>query len=574
MHRARIIWTGFSCAMLCLLPSVSAQKAGPVFEAFTDTRELFENSYLELTFVLRNGEGTDFSPPDFKDFRVLSGPSRGISTTILNGEVTTEMRFSYTLQPRRTGVLRIGSGSIQVGRRVLRSRSIDIAVRKGGNTQSPGGKEKEDFFVRAELSKPRAYVGEQVRLDYVLYTRVDIQSYNILEESDYLDFYVEDLQNTSDRIERKIVNGKEYYMRSLRSLAVYPQKAGNFTIGPAALELGILVGEGGMESLFFGGEIQRAPASTQALSIQVLPLPAAAPASYSGAVGDFRASFLFNRREGSTDEALTLQINLSGDGDLKRLDAPALSLGDSFEVYPPKLIEEGYTEEAGKRIGRRLYEYLVVPKWAGEFAIPVAFSFFDPVSGRYQVISERFPIAIRQGKKRHLAMPDASAGSALLPLKEWPHLGKRPMPLATRPWFWALLVLPFATIAALLAGRRYRTAPGRRKRQGNAREATREQLRRTESYIRSGDSRAFFEAVSQALIGYYAGQLNLSPNEQTKEMILQRLSEKGIPEPHLTALGQLLQRCELALFAGQHAASDMEQTYRSALSMLDDDPLS
>ncbi|MFM8363203.1 MAG: BatD family protein, partial [Haliscomenobacter sp.] len=221
--------------MLCLLPSVSAQKAGPVFEAFTDTRELFESSYLELTFVLRNGEGTDFSPPDFRDFRVLSGPSRGISTTILNGEVTTEMRFSYTLQPRRTGVLRIGSGSIQVGRRVLRSRSIDIAVRKGGNAQLPGGKEKEDFFVRAELSKPRAYVGEQVRLDYVLYTRVDIQSYNILEESDYLDFYVEDLQNTSDRIERKIVNGREYYMRRLRSLAVYPQKAGNFTIGPAAL---------------------------------------------------------------------------------------------------------------------------------------------------------------------------------------------------------------------------------------------------------------------------------------------------------------------------------------------------
>lgn len=574
MHRARIIWIGFSCALLFLLPSVSAQKASPVFEAFTDTREMFEESYLELTFVLRNGEGTDFQPPVFKDFRVLSGPSRGISTTIVNGEVSTEMRFSYTLQPRRTGVLRIGSGSIQVGRRVLRSRSIDIAVRKGSDAQASGGKEKEDFFVRAELSKPRAYVGEQVRLDYVLYTRVDIQSYNILEESDYLDFYVEDLQNTSDRIERKIVNGREYYLRRLRSLALYPQKAGNFTIGPAALELGILVGEGGMESLFFGGEIQHAPASTQSLSLQVLPLPSGAPASYSGGVGDYRASFLFNQREGSTDETLTLQINLSGDGDLKRLDAPALSLGDSFEVYPPQLIEEGYTEEAGKRIGRRLYEYLIVPKWAGEFVIPVAFSFFDPVSGRYQIVSERFPVTIRQGKKRPPGVADTRTGPSLLPLKEWGRTGKRPAPLAAQPWFWALLVLPFAGIAAFSVWRKYRARPGKGRRQGNARDAAREQLRRAEPYIRSGDSRAFFEAVSHALIGYYARQLNLPPSEQTKETILQRLSEKGAAEPYLTALRQLLQRCELALFAGQYAASDMEETYRSALRLLDEERLS
>lgn len=573
MHCARIIWIGFSCALLFLLPSVSAQKASPVFEAFTDTRELFEESYLELTFVLRNGEGTDFRPPEFKDFRVLSGPSRGISTTILNGEVSTEMRFSYTLQPRRTGMLRIGSGSIQVGRRVLRSRSIDIAVRKGGNAQQPGEKGKEDFFVRAELSKTKAYVGEQVRLDYTLYTRVDIQSYNILEESDYLDFYVEDLQNTSDRIERKIVNGREYYVRRLRSLAIYPQKTGNFTIGPAALELGILVGDGGMESLFFGGEIQRAPATTQTLSVQVLPLPGDAPASYSGAVGDYRASFLFNRREGSTDETLTLQINVSGDGDLKRLDAPALSLGDSFEVYPPKLVEEGYTEEAGKRIGRRLYEYLIVPKFAGAFIIPVEFSFFDPVSGRYQVVSERFPVQLRQGKKRQLATSDASPGADLLPLKEWGRTKKRSMPLATRPWFWLLLILPFVGIAAIFVWRRYRATPGRGKRQGNTREAAREQLRRAEPYIRSGDSRAFFEAISHTLIGYYAQQLSLSPSDQTKETILRRLSEKGISEPYLTELRQLLQRCELALFAGQYAASDMEQTYRSALRMVDEAPL-
>jgi hypothetical protein len=162
-------------------------------------------------------------------------------------------------------MLRIGSASIKVGNKTLRTNSIELSVRKGSSDQGTGTRGEQDFFVLAEVNKRNAYVGEQIRLNYNLYTRVDIQSYNMVEESDYLDFYVEDLQQLDGRLQRKIVKGKEYYVRTLRSLALYPQKAGTLQIDPAALELGVLVDHSGMESLFFGGDIRRAPCSTEAV---------------------------------------------------------------------------------------------------------------------------------------------------------------------------------------------------------------------------------------------------------------------------------------------------------------------
>lgn len=549
------------------------KQAPPVFEAFTDTRELFQDSYVEFSLVLRNGEGTQFTPPDFTDFRVISGPSRGISTTIINGVVQTEMRFSYTLQPRKSGMLRIGSASIKVGNKTLRTKPIELSVRKGSSDQGTGTRGEQDFFVLAEVNKRNAYVGEQIRLDYNLYTRVDIQSYNMVEESDYLDFYVEDLQQLDGRLQRKIVKGKEYYVRTLRSLALYPQKAGTLQIDPAALELGVLVDHSGMESLFFGGDIRRAPCSTEAVRIEVKPIPEGAPASYSGAVGDFSASFLILQKRVTTDDVITLQLNIGGDGDLKRVDAPVFPADTSFEIYPPKLVEETSYEEAGKRVGRKLYEYMIVPKAAGTLTLKPEFSYFDPIKRQYQTLSEPFDVVVQQGTARRGVRQEDTAGtiSGLKPLMEVQHLDRLARPLAERFWFWLLVLLPFIGIGIAFGVQWYRRRVGRQavQRKKHVRQIALEHLQEASRYKASGDSRAFFQEISSAILMYAARRLDIPLAEQSKENVLDRLEKRGMDIQRLQELRRVLERCELALFAGQHGRADMEETYQSAERLLE-----
>lgn len=563
MYRQRIAFIGILGWSL-FISGLYAQKSQPVFEAFTDTRELFQDSYLELSLVLRNGEGTQFTAPDFSDFRVVSGPSRGISTTIINGVVSMEMRFSYTLQPRRTGTLRIGAASIKVGSRTLRTRPVDILVRKGGAQDSGSAKGQADFFVRAELSKTNAFSGEQVRLDYNLYTRVDIQSYNMVEESPYQDFYVEDLQRVDSRVTQKMVKGKMYYVRTLRSLALYPQKAGSLSIGPASLELGILTNDPGTESLFFGGEIRRSPAVTESLQITVSPIPSDAPVCFSGAVGDFSVSYLGSpRRELSTDEVFSFQLNISGDGDLKRISPPDFHLGDSFEVYPPRLVEENYFEEAGKRIGHKLYEYVVVPLQAGEYELKPSFCVFDPVQKRFVAHEETFLLKIRQGKvkKSVLAGAEQQDDTGLMDDTE---LTRGDEPGGSITWFWILFLLPLAIILSIWGTRRFGAHLGREAGGGAIRQRARVQLKEAARYRENGEVRAFFEAISKAVLEYACLRLDIPLAQQSKEGVLQRLELAGMDAATLLELRFLLDRCELVLFAGQQDAGAMEEVYTTA----------
>lgn len=567
MHKQRMAFLVI-LASVFFISGLPAQKPQPVFEAFTDTRELFQDSYIELSLVLRNGEGTQFTAPDFSDFRIVSGPSRGISTTIINGVMSMEMRFSYTLQPRRVGNLRIGAASIKVGSRTLQTRPVEIVVRKGGSAQASTSSGQADFFVRAELSKTTAFSGEQIRLDYNLYTRVDIQSYNMVEESPYPDFYVEDLQQIDSRVTQRTVQGKSYYVRTLRSLALYPQKAGLLEIGAASLELGILTNDPGTESLFFGGEIRRAPCTTEPVQIKVESVPVNASACFSGAVGDFSVSFLASpERELTTDEVFSFQLHIRGDGDLKRVSPPVFQPGDAFEVYPPRLVEENYFEEAGKRIGHKLYEYLVVPMKAGKQVLRPAFCVFDPAQKRFVIQEEVFNLTIKQGKSNRSG--SAAGNQGTLRLMDAEKLERGNMQSRGIAWVWALFSLP---LVGLLLGWIIRRNTGRsgKRSVGQIRQRVRVQLRDAARFRESGDVRGFFQAVSNAVLEYASQRLQIPLAKQSKEEIIRRLEAVGMDSAKLLELRYLLDRCELALFAGQLDATAIDEVYALAERLIGD----
>ncbi|MCB0592559.1 MAG: protein BatD [Lewinellaceae bacterium] len=555
-------------------PLAMPGQAGVSFEATADARQAVLESYFDVTFTLKNADGNNFTPPSFQDFIVVSGPSRSMQTSIVNGQVSKEEAYIYTLQPRRLGRLTIGSASIDIKGRKLRSNPITIEVVKG----QTGGGGGEEVFIVAEASATEAWAGQQIILDYKLYTTVNVESFNILEEANYQGFYARDIRRYDGRIIREVVKGKQYVTKILKRVALFPQQAGSLVISPMTVQLGVLKEEGRRRNFFFTPEVRRVPASTEPLTIKVAPLPARPPASFSGGVGDFRMSSALSRTTVTTDDALTLTITITGSGDIKRVQAPDLQVPASFELYDPKVAEESSFENAGGITGKKVFEYLMLPKEAGNFRLQPAFTYFHPDSARYVTADETvYNITVRPGTGR--AQSRLPADGEGLSQKEDINflmtdtaLYRRRPPFLGAPLFWALALLPALALGGIVAAQRWRarraSVDPTLLRSRRARKVAQQRLSTAEQHLEAGNTRAFYDEVSKAMLGYVCDKLHIPRSSLSKANLQRRLEELQIDDGLVGRFMAIIQACEMALFAGREDAASMKGTYQDALKVI------
>ncbi len=547
------------------------------FTAFTDARRVVIDGYFEVSFTLSNADGTKFQPPSFRSFVVVSGPSRSMQRTIVNGKRTMEMSYSYTLQPRKKGQFEIGSASISANGKTLRTKPIKIEVVEGSVSSQ---NDENAFFVRAIPSTFEAYIGQQVNLNYKLFTTVNIESYNILEEADYSGFYAEDLTRFESRMVREIIDNIQYTSRVLKSVALYPQQTGTLVVEPMQLQLGVVVNDQRRpQSFFFSRPVKRTPASTVPVDIIVRSLPAGAPASFTGAVGEFIIRTGINRKVASTDDVISLKMIVSGDGDMKRVQAPELSFGGQFEVYDPSVQEEETFELRGKITGRKTFEYLIVPKAPGNFELTPEFSYFNPDSAKYITYrGDTYQLQISQGSKKAAPIVSNSGEEetkmTIRPPKTTLKLSSASQHLWNSSLFWLLLLLPVVLLSAIwlydtIKKRKADIAPEvLRKRQ--ALKTAQRKLEQAKSYLEKMEPRSFYDEVSKAMIAYISGKFELNLSEFSKEKVRTTLESIALDEDVVSRFMKILDNCEMALFAGKDNKEVMKSTYNTALNVLVD----
>jgi hypothetical protein len=556
-----------------LLVGLSLQ-AQPTFEAYADAERIFEDGYFEVTFTLRNGEPTDFEPPSFRDFVVVSGPSRSMSTTVINGQVSKELSYNFTLQPRRTGRLTVGSAQVRVKGVDMRTRPLTIEVVERSD-ETGGGR---DFYVEATPSRTEVFVGQQVRLDYRLYTKVEIQNYNIIEEPDYVGFYAADIRRPDTRLKREIINGEQYFTRTLKSVALYPQQAGTLTIPSTLLQLGVITGDSDSYSLFFGNNIKRVPVRTDSVNLTVKALPRPAPEGFSGAVGDFRLRTSINRNTLTTDDALSITMEVSGNGDLKRVQPPDPDLPATFDLYDPETEEYDLGELNGYRQGQKVFTFLAQPREAGVTEITPSFVYFDPDSAAYLTeVGDTLSLTIRQGSRSANAPPVtdqlADQSGELTPLRLNTRLRSGEGSFWVQSsWYWAATGLPLFLFLGLLVYRRRLKAtemidPAERRRREARLMATR-RLDQAKTYKSQGNSRSFYDEISKAMLGYVSDKLQIERSDLSKDNVQAKLKELEVDQSKIEQFMGILNTCETALFAGMDQAAKMQEVYDQSLDML------
>ena len=547
------------------------------FTASVDSKQVPVGEVFEVKFSMENGQGANFRPPNFGDFNVVSGPNRMNSMTIVNGRSQNSETLSYVLQAKREGNFTLGSASMDINGKTYTTGPLSISVVKG-RRQTPndfkGG--KEEIFIRAEISSPTAYIGQQLILDYKLYTRANISGVSRINESNYNGFYKLEVNDFPHNDNKVTLGGKAYLTRILQRIALFPQREGTFKIEPFSLQMGIVKGNKRDDNDPFGSFFSAPLVETRIVAanevpIEVKPLPAGAPTSFSGGIGDFKADFSISKTDATTDDVISLKMNILGNGDAKRWLAPKLSPIEGMDIYDAKILKEESIERNGEWQTTKEIEYLLVPKQTGSFSLKPEFSYFTTEGGTFQTLSQAFNLNITQGSNKTATILQDRVRD-ILGIK----MSTVFVDQVTRFWrsslFWVLMIIPFLFIGGVIALKEWQKRLSQRDmtvlKRANAPKIAESRLALAQEFLKKGNERLFYNEVSKALFNYVSDKFGIPLAEFTKYNVREKLTSLDVNPTLVLDFDKVLRDCEIALFGGRNTEGSAEAIYERAVGVI------
>jgi len=539
------------------------------FEASVDAKKIIQNSTVNVTFTIYNAKDQGFTPPSFDGFEVVGGPNQSTQMSFVNGRSTQQKGYGYVLMATKPGKYTIGSASIRANNKSLKTKPITIEVVKA-DPKAMAATAEYDFYVKANLSDSTAIIGQQIVLDYTLYTRTDIQNFDLANEPTYDGFFSVPLNGRRERAQREIIEGKEYYVQSLKKVALFPQQTGTYEFDPVIINLGIR--DGNRRTSFFQRNTKTIRRSTDAIKIQVVSNPPNAPLSYSGAVGKYGMNAKIDKRSITTDDAIKITMIIKGSGDAKIVTAPEQDFGANLEVYEPNILSEDQMVDKGYVSSEKIFEYLVVPKKTGRFTLQPKFSFYNPDSSRYETLTAGpFNVNVAQGMKAINTMEAVKTDKELAPLIASPVFVSKPNILFGSVLHWGLLGLILSAIPFLffykLKLRKEANIDPKLIQAQNAEKVAIAKLSTAQSHMDAGAPRPFYEEIQNGIFGYLSDRLEVPYSQMNKNDIQKILLDKSVPAELTDRVSVILQKAEMALFAGAGSVG-MQDSYDSAKELI------
>ena len=564
---------------------------------------------FNVTFIIEGEEkSSDFAWEPGEDFQLLWGPQQGRSTSVqmINGKTTKSVQttYSYVLRPVKTGKFTLARASAKVKGQDIYSQPTTIEVVASGSSSSSGSQsssqgssqsgrqsqsgvvQDDDIFLVLNLSRSDVVVGEPITATIKLYQRVNIAGFESASFPTFNGFWSQELEApTNIEFSRVTYDGQIYNSALLRKFILIPQQQGAVKIDPAELICLVNVRVSSAGTSIFDGFFDdyrtvRKKVASKPVTVNVKPLPAGAPASFGGGVGEFTISAKLSKDTLKTHEAASLLVTVSGRGNVSLLETPKVNFPPDMEVYDTKISDR---IDKGGLAGSKVYEFPFIPRSHGDFIIePIKYSYYDVSKKMYVTLeTPAIPVTVERGN-------ESDAGGVLISGSQpkdvrnlasdirfintkAPGLSAKGKFLVGSGAFWIILILIAAAAAACwfslrkLAARRADVV-GTKNRKATKMALKRLQLANT--FLKQNLYTAFYEELHKALLGFISDKLNIPVAELSRDRIAESLKEGNVEESSIDTFISILDACEFARYAPDAGHEAMEAHYKSALDVI------
>lgn len=558
---------------------------------------------FRLGFTL-NGRGTDLQLPDLSNFDVLMGPSTSQSSSIqiINGKTTQTSSFSYIfiLRAKKEGNFTIRPASIKVDGKTYESNTLNIQVVKGqpkqaGSQQNNQPQEetpaanisKDNLFVRIVVDKTNVSKGEQIISTVKLYIsqNVPLNGFDEVKLPTYEGFWTKDIEvPTQVNFTREVYNGKIYQVGVLKKTILFPQQTGAIRINPfeitCVVRQRVRQQQSFFDDFFDNYRMVKAKVVSEPVTINVKDLPNQ-PAGFSGAVGKFNISSSIDKTAVKSNEAVTLKITVNGSGNLTLINPPKLELPQDFEAYEPKTSDRVIASDNGLN-GSISFEYLFIPRFAGNFTIPsVRFVFFNPATRQFETqTTDAYDIKVAKGSDdtNSSIVSSFSKENVKMIGKDIRFIKQNKSKLKPKGSsfygtfeFYSIYILSLLAFTLLFVLNRKKIKENANLalvKNKRANKVALKRLKEASVFLKSNHAEKFYESVIKALWGYLSDKLSIPVADLNRQKASESLLLRGIDQETVSELMKIIDDCEFARYAPAAFSGTMKDIYDGAARVM------
>ena len=562
---------------------------------------------VRLVFTVNSQDIKDFRAPSIKGFDVLMGPSRSqqSSIQIINGKRTSNSStaFTYILLAGNPGTYTIPAASVEVNGEKVFSNAISIKVlpqdQTSGNSGNNGGGSasssrsqaagsrisSNDLLITATASKTTVHEQEAILLTYKVYTVVNLrQLYGKMP--DLKGFHTQEVELPQQKtFTLEHYKGRNYNTTVWSQYVLFPQQTGKLEI-PSITFDGVVaqqtISDDPFDAFFNGGgyvEVKK-KITTPKVVINVQPLPAK-PAGFSGAVGEFKLASSINATDVKTNDAVTIKLTLSGTGNMKLIGTPEVKFPQDFEIYDPKVTDDYKLTNSGLT-GTKTFEYLAIPRHAGNFTIPaIEFTYFDLKSNSYKTLKTEaynLKVAKGQGNADQVISDFTNKESVKMLGKDirFIKLGdsslrpKGDFFFGTVGYYLCYLIplLLFVVFAVIYRQKALENANVAKVKTKKANKVATRRMKLAGKLLAENKKNEFYDEVLKALWGYISDKLSIPVSQLSKDNIEAELTNYGVQEALIAEFIGVLNECEYARYAPGNENEAMDKVYSASVEVI------
>lgn len=562
---------------------------------------------VRLVFTVNSQDIKDFRAPSIKGFDVLMGPSRSqqSSIQIINGKRTSNSStaFTYILLAGNPGTYTIPAASVEVNGEKVFSNAISIKVlpqdQTSGNSGNNGGGSASssrsqaagsrisanDLFITATASKTTVHEQEAILLTYKVYTVVNLrQLYGKMP--DLKGFHTQEVELPQQKtFTLEHYKGRNYNTTVWSQYVLFPQQTGKLEI-PSITFDGVVaqqtISDDPFDAFFNGGgyvEVKKKITTPKVvINVQLLP---AKPAGFSGAVGEFKLASSINATDVKTNDAVTIKLTLSGTGNMKLIGTPEVKFPQDFEIYDPKVTDDYKLTNSGLT-GTKTFEYLAIPRHAGNFTIPaIEFTYFDLKSNSYKTLkTEAYNLKVAKGQgNADLVISDFTNKESVKMLGKdirFIKLGdsslrpKGDFFFGTVGYYLCYLIplLLFVVFAVIYRQKALENANVAKVKTKKANKVATRRMKLAGKLLAENKKNEFYDEVLKALWGYISDKLSIPVSQLSKDNIEAELTNYGVQEALIAEFIGVLNECEYARYAPGNENEAMDKVYSASVEVI------